>query len=107
MHKDTLSRSSEQPLKYVHTYISILCVLCYSCCTVVPLFRPSVKGGLQKRWSLMRLILTWATCTFVTSKAASTKGVVFHEGGLSKGVLMYYNGHYDRKNEVITLKLTN
>ena len=55
----------------------------------------------------MRLILTWATCTFVTSKAASTKGVVFHEGGLSKGVLMYYNGHYDRKNEVITLKLTN
>ena len=34
----------------------------------------------------MRENLVWDIRTFVTSKAGLTKGVVFHEGGLSKGV---------------------
>ena len=29
--------------------------------------------------------------TFVTSRAGLTKEVVFHEGGLSKGVLLYFH----------------
>ena len=37
----------------------------------------------------MRGNLVWDVCTFVPSKAGLTKEVVFHEGGLSKEVLLY------------------
>ena len=36
----------------------------------------------------MRGNLVWGTYKFVTSKAGLTKGVVFHEGSLSKAVLL-------------------
>ena len=38
----------------------------------------------------MRGKLVWDTYAFVPSKAGLTKEVVFHEGGLSKEVLLYY-----------------
>ena len=43
----------------------------------------------QKRWSPTRGRFIWEMYTFVTSKDGLTKGEVFHEGGLSKGVLPY------------------
>jgi hypothetical protein len=49
-----------------------------------------VKGGFVKRGSLARETLTWDLhTTFVTSKGGLTKGVVFQEGGLSKGGPLY------------------
>ena len=39
----------------------------------------------------MREELLRGIYTFVTSKVGRTKGVVFHEGGLSKGVPLYLN----------------
>ena len=42
----------------------------------------------------MRGNLVWGIDPFVTSKAGLTKGVVFHEGDLSKGTpLIYYLVH--------------
>ena len=40
-------------------------------------------------WSLMRENSVWDICAFVPSKAGLTKEVIFHEGGLSKEVLLY------------------
>ena len=37
----------------------------------------------------MRGNLVWDICVFVPCKAGLTKEVVFHEGGLSKEVLLY------------------
>ena len=37
----------------------------------------------------MRGNLVWGICVFVSSEAGLTKVVVFHEGGLSKGALLY------------------
>ena len=37
----------------------------------------------------MRGNLVWGTCVFLPSKGGLTKEVVFHEGGLSKEVLLY------------------
>ena len=48
-----------------------------------------MKGGLLKRWSMTRGRLIWGTHTFVTSKASLTKGVVFSESSLSKGIPLY------------------
>ena len=43
----------------------------------------------HKMWSLVRGTFVWDICAFVPSKAGLTKEVVFHKGGLSKGVLLY------------------
>ena len=62
----------------------------------VPLVRDHLQGHVkvvfQKRWSLTRGGVIWGMYTFVTSKGSLAKGVVFHEGCPSKGVLLYMNG---------------
>ena len=44
----------------------------------------------EKRWCLVRGNLVWDICAFIPSKAGLTKEVVFHKGGLLKGVLLYF-----------------
>ena len=44
-----------------------------------------MKGDLSREVVSGEGNLGWGTYTFVTSRACLTKGVVFHEGGLSRG----------------------
>ena len=50
-----------------------------------------MSSGLLKEVDSDEGELSMEHTTFIPSKAGLTKEVVFHEGGLSKGVLLYFN----------------
>ena len=54
----------------------------------------------------MRGNLVWGICAFVPSKAGLTKEVVFHEGGLSKEVLLYFSAFCGLTSEMSNCGLT-